>query len=150
MIIQTNYYGDIEYQKEDLFFFPDGLFGFPTLNYFLPLCMNEEDDALLLLQSTEQPEIAFVTINPVFLCADYLPALTEEELSYLEVSSYEELSYFSICVLKNPYSESTVNLKCPIVINPVTHKGLQIIMENTSYEYRQKLSSFPSFGDRSN
>lgn len=146
MIIHTNYYGDIEYRKEDLFFFPDGLFGFSELKYYLPLCMNEEDDALILLQSTENPEIAFIVINPVFLCSDYTPKLTPQELSYLDVSDSEELSYFAICVLKNPYQESIVNLKCPIAINPATHKGLQIIMENCSYDYRHKLSSFASFG----
>lgn len=144
MIVHTKYYGDLEYTKEDLFFFPDGLFGFTELKYYLPLCMNEEDDAFLLLQSTEEPEIAFIVINPVFLCPDYAPNLTSQELSYLEVADCEELSYFSICVLKTPYTESTVNLKCPIAINPTTHKGLQVIMENCPYGYRHKLSSFAS------
>lgn len=144
MIIHTKYYGDIEYVKEDLFFFPDGLFGFPELKYYLPLCLNEEDDALLLLQSTENPEIAFVVINPVFLCSDYTPRLAPHELSYLGVSDCEELSYFTICVLKDSYQESTVNLKCPIAVNPTTHKGLQVIMESCPYGYRHNLSSFAS------
>lgn len=148
MTIHTKYYGDIEYQREDLFFFPDGLFGFSELNDYLPLCMNEEDDAVLLLQSTENPEVAFVVINPLFLCPDYSPSLTPEELSYLGVKNPEELSYFSICVLQNPYSESTVNLKCPIVVNPITHKGLQVIMEHSPYEYRHKLSSFSAIQPR--
>lgn len=144
MIIHTKYYGDVEYRKEDLFFFPDGLFGFPELRHYLPLCMNEEDDALLLLQAIENPELAFVTINPVFLCSDYAPKLTAQELSYLGVSDCEELSYFCICVLRDSYLESTVNLKCPIAINPNTHKGLQIIMEDCPYDYRHRLSSFMS------
>lgn len=142
MMIHTRYYGDVEYEETDLFFFPDGLFGFSELKYYLPLCMNEEDDSMLLFQSTEQPEIAFVVINPVFLCPDYSPKLTPQELSYLEVSDSEELSYFAICVLRDSYQESTVNLKCPIAVNPATHKGLQVILENSSYDYRHKLASF--------
>lgn len=142
MIIKTGYYGDVEYKKEDLFFFPDGLFGFPELKYYLPLCPNPEDDSLLLFQSTDQPDIAFVVINPVFLCPDYAPSLSPSELAYLKVSDSEELSYFVICVVRDNYLENTVNLKCPLAINPQTHTGMQIILEDSGYEYRHHLSSF--------
>ena len=33
MKIHTDYYGEIEYSKEDLVTFPEGLFGFPDLKY---------------------------------------------------------------------------------------------------------------------
>lgn len=142
MIIKTDYYGDVEYEKEDLFYFPDGLFGFPELKYYLPLCPNAEDDAMLLLQSTEQPDIAFVVINPLFLSPDYAPTLTSPELSYLKVSDSEELSYYVICIVRDNYLENTVNLKCPLAINPQTHTGMQIILEDSRYEYRHSFSSF--------
>lgn len=145
MIIKTDYYGEVAYEKEDLFFFPDGLFGFPELKYYLPLCPNADDDSMLLLQSTEKPEIAFVVINPVFLRPDYAPVLTPSELAYLNVSNSDELSYFVICILRNDYLENTVNLKCPLAVNPQTHTGMQIILENTDYDYRHSLSSFASF-----
>lgn len=31
MIIQTDYYGEVEYSEEDLIHFPDGIFGFQDL-----------------------------------------------------------------------------------------------------------------------
>lgn len=143
MIIKTDYHGEVEYETEDLVTIPDGLLGFTDLKYYVPLCLNDEDDSLILMQSTERPEVAFIVMNPIFLCDDYYPSLTPEELSFLDVSDSGELSYSVICVLKDNYQDNTVNLKCPLVINPQTRIGMQVILENSSYDFRHKLSSFP-------
>ncbi len=145
MIIQTDY-GSVEYSEEDLIIFPDGLFGFPKLTRYLLLRINEEedDDSMLLMVSEEDSNVVFVLINPFVLCSDYSPALSMEELACLSATENGELSYYVICVLRNDYLENTVNLKCPLVINPKTRHGIQIILKNTSYDYCHKLGSFSS------
>ena len=145
MTIQTDY-GTVEYAPEDLITFSDGLFGFPKLTRYLLLRMNEEvgDDSILLMLSVEDPNVVFVLINPFFLCPDYSPVLAPQELSCLSVEDSGELSYYAICVVRNDYLENTVNLKCPLAINPQTRRGIQLILDNTSYEYCHKLGSFPS------
>ena len=147
MTIQTDYYGLIDYKEEDLIILPEGLFGFPDLKRYLPLMMDEDDDSMLLFQSVERPEVAFVLINPTFLLPDYSPSLTPEELAFLEVEDSGELSYFVICVIHDNYLDSTVNLKCPLSINPTTRIGMQIIMEQSPYGFRHKLSSFPGLAN---
>lgn len=142
MTICTDYYGEIEYEKEDLVVFRDGLFGFPELQNYLPLYLNEGDDSIILMQSIENPDVSFVTINPLFFFPDYSPCLTPEELSLLSVTDSGELSYYVICVMKDDYLENTVNLKCPLAINPLTRIGMQIILEGSSYGFRHKLGSF--------
>lgn len=141
MTIQTDY-GTIDYQERDLLIFRDGLFGFPKLTRYLLLRMNDDDDSILLLLSVEQCEIVFVLINPFFLCPDYSPELAPEELACLDAQNSDELSYYTICVVRTNYLENTVNLKCPVVINPKTRYGIQVILKNSPYEYRHKLSSF--------
>lgn len=145
MTIQTDY-GMVEYSQEDLIVFSDGLFGFPKLTNYLLLRMNESenDDSMLLMLSAEDSNVVFVLINPFFLCPDYSPILAPEELSCLNASESGELSYYAICVVRNNYLDNTVNLKCPLVINPQTRHGIQVILENTSYGYSHKLSSFTS------
>ena len=88
--------------------------------------------------------VGFVLINPFLLCPDYTPVLSPEELACLEVQDSGELSYYSICVVRSNYLENTVNLKCPLVINPQTRHGIQVILENSPYEYRHELRSFPT------
>ena len=145
MTIQTDY-GTVEYSPEDLILFSDGLFGFPKLTRYLLLRLGEGegDDSILLMLSVEDPNVVFVLINPFVLCSDYSPDLAPEELACLDATENGELSYYVICVLRNDYLENTVNLKCPLVINPKTRHGIQIILKNTSYDYCHKLGSFSS------
>ena len=144
MTVQTDYYGTVEYDEEDLVIFEDGLFGFHHLTRFLPLFLKEDEDTMILLVSVEKPEVAFVLINPIILCPEYFPELSPEELSCLGVSDSGELSYYAICVVKKDYVENTVNLKCPLAINPITRRGMQVILEQSHYEFRHLFRSFPS------
>ena len=141
MIVQTFNYGDIECSENDFLEFPDGILGFSELKQYL-LLSYDDDDSILILQSAQRPEVSFVVMNPLLLCPDYQPNLTPEELSALGVNDCEELSYYVICVVRENYLDNTVNLKCPLVVNPVTLKGMQIIMEGTPYHFRHPFSSF--------
>ena len=144
MTIQTDY-GAVEYSPEDLITFSDGIFGFPKLTDYLLLRMGEgDDDSILLMLSVEDPHVVFVLINPFFLCPDYSPSLAPQELDCLDVKDSGDLSYYVICVVRDEYLENTVNLKCPLAINPQTRCGIQLILENGSYEYCHRLGDFPS------
>lgn len=149
MTIQTEY-GVVEYEAKDLFIFADGIFGFPQLTKYLLLCLNEGDDSMLLMLSTEDSKVEFALINPFLLCPEYSPSLSPEELACLEAKDNSELSYYSICVVKENYLENTVNLKCPLVINPQTRRGIQVILENSPYGHRHKLRSFPAIVNSTN
>ena len=59
MKIDTKYYGEIDYTKDELVVFPDGLFGFSQYHDYLPLSMEEDDSSLLILQSVDEPYVAF-------------------------------------------------------------------------------------------
>ena len=134
MTIQSDY-GAVEYSPEDLITFSDGIFGFPKLTDYLLLRMGEgDDDSILLMLSVEDPNVVFVLINPFFLCPDYSPSLAPQELDCLDVKDSGDLSYYVICVVRDEYLENTVNLKCPLAINPQTRCGIQLILENGYYE----------------
>ena len=51
MKIDTKYYGEIDYTKDELVVFPDGLFGFSQYHDYLPLSMEEDDSSMLILQT---------------------------------------------------------------------------------------------------
>ena len=141
MKIDTKYYGEIDYTKDKLVVFPDGLFGFSQYHDYLPLSMEEDDSSLLILQSVDEPYVAFFLIDAAALFPSYSPVLLPEELSFLEVNSSDELSYYVICAVKKDYLDGTVNLKCPLAINPDTRKGIQVILSNADYDYRHTLRS---------
>ena len=142
MLIQTDYYGEVEYTEEDLIIFPDGLFGFPNLKKYLTLYLSHNDDSIILLQSVEKSLICFAMLNPIYLCPDYTPYLSSEELSFLNVSDSEELCYYTLCTVRDNYLDTTVNLKAPLAINPETHIGMQVILTNSEYGIRHQIRSF--------
>lgn len=140
MKLQTKYFGTIEYEPEDLVSFPQGLFGFEEEHSFLILPF--EGGGLLCLQSAETPALAFVVLDPFSLRPDYSPELSEQELRSLGASDSHELGYYILCVVRDPVSESTVNLRCPVAVHPETRVARQVILETTAYDMRHPLAEF--------
>lgn len=142
MNLQTVYFGEIQYEESDLVYFPEGLYGFCHLKYYLPISLDKEDGMFLSLQSTEEPDISFVIVNPFLIYREYAPELAPEDLEKLSLTNSDDASYYLICVIKEIFLESTVDLRCPIVVNPATRKALQVILDNSSYPFRQPLNDF--------
>ena len=122
--------------------FPDGMFGFEESTRFLPMMIEEGSDAVLLLQNMENEELSFIVMNPFMLCEEYDPILSDEDYAKLGTRKQEELSFYVICVVKDSIEESTVNLKCPIVVNVVTRQARQVILESKEYKFRHFLKEF--------
>lgn len=139
--LQTKYFGEIEYEQAETLHFPVGLFGFEEEHHFL-LLPFDDSGSLFCFQSTMTPALAFVAMHPFSLQSDYAPVLQAEELKALDVERSEDLHYFTLCVLKRPVSESTVNMKCPICINETTRQARQVILDTDVYEMRHSLAEF--------
>lgn len=141
MKLRTKYFGEIEYEPSESIQFPAGLFGFEEENDFLLLPFEGGENRMLCLQSTKTPSLAFTLLDPFYLCPQYTPVLQKSELQMFDVDTIEALCFYVLCAVKEPVSSSTVNLKCPVVINPTTGVARQIIMETDSYTMRQSLDT---------
>ena len=142
MLFQTKYFGEIDCGEEERLSFPDGLFGFEDEKEFLLLPFEGSGGTLLCFQSTRTPALAFVAMDPFALRPDYAPSLQPQELKALGVKESQELGFYVLCVVKKPVSDSTVNLKCPVAINPDTRAARQVILESDVYEMRHSLAQF--------
>ena len=142
MKLQTKYFGQIDYEAEDVVAFSAGLFGFEEEHEFLLLPFEGGAGSLLCFQSIHTPALAFVAMNPFALLPDYNPVLQPQELKELGVSGSQELAFYVLCVVKKPVSDSTVNLKCPVAIHPETRTARQVILETDVYEMRHSLAQF--------
>lgn len=142
MLTQTKYFGEIDYYSEDILHFNEGLFGFEEEKNFLLLPFAGSEGSLLCLQSLQTPQLAFVVMNPFSLKPDYAPVLQSEQLQLMNSSRSEDLCFYVLCVVRNPISDSTVNLKCPVAINDATNQAIQVILETQTYDFRHPLSEF--------
>lgn len=149
MNLKTKYFGYIDYDEENVVHFRQGLFGFETEREFLLLPFEGSGGTLLSMQSTQTPELAFVIMNPFSLKPDYTPLLQAEELAAMGASDSRELCYYVLSVVHEPVSESTVNLKCPVVINEDTREAMQVILNTDDYGMRHRLAEFGQGGNGS-
>ncbi|MGC4019592.1 MAG: flagellar assembly protein FliW [Muricomes sp.] len=135
------------FMEEELIHFQEGLFGFEEYETFLPLPVEENSDAVLCLQSTDNTDLSFIIMNPFYLKDDYHPELSSSDYRKLGTEDMNLISFYVICVI-GPQSEmSTVNLKCPIAVNTENRQAVQVILESEEYRMRHALSEFQRKGD---
>lgn len=146
MQLDTKYFGQITYEAEDVLDFPNGLFGFEGEKRFLLLPFSGSHGNMLCLQSVEAPSPAFILMNPFSLLPSYAPVLSQEELKLMGVTQSHELCYYVMCVAREPVGESTVNLRCPVVVNPDLHRACQVILDTDEYHMRHRLDEFSDKG----
>lgn len=140
----TKYFGEITYEKKDILYFPNGLFGFEHEKNFILIHFEDDDDTLLCMQSLQEESLAFILMNPFHLLPGYSPELTEEDMAALSLSDNSAMSYYVICVIHDHAGDSTVNLKCPVAINPKNRIARQVILDNSSYFFRHTLKELSS------
>jgi flagellar assembly factor FliW len=113
MKIQNNQFGEIEFEKEAVIKFEEGLFGFEELKQFL--LISEKEGFFFWLTSIEQPEIIF----PLF-------SINLLQENFVE---NEEFEPFGIVKLDKEPKNITINLKAPIFINNDEKVGYQKIID---------------------
>ena len=147
MRLRTKYFGEIECREEDKLHFPEGLFGFEEEKEFFLLPFEGGEGSLLCFQSAATPGLAFVALNPFSLKPDYAPVLTDRELEALGVERSEDLCFYTLCVVRSPVGESTVNLRCPVAVNDQSQEAMQVILETDVYHMHHKLGELSLGGE---
>ena len=143
MKFETKYFGTVEVPPDEVITFPNGLFGFEEERSFLLLPFAGSDGNMLCLQSAATPSLAFIAMNPFSLHPSYQPLLSSEELREMEVKDSHALCYYVLCVVREPVQESTLNFKCPVVVNPDSRRAIQVILESDAYHMRHRLGGVP-------
>ncbi len=138
--MKTKYFGEVTFSRDEILTFNNGIFGFENSKKFALMNFEDGTDAMVCLQSTEDEDLAFVLMNPFFLMPDYQPEIKDSDIKALEVDKNTKgVLYYVVCVVRDSVSDSTVNFRCPIVINPETKKAVQVILENSKYSFKHPL-----------
>lgn len=144
MLIMTRDFGEQEFHEDELITFPKGIFAFEEYTRFLLIKPLEEPTAPMWLQSAEDSALCFIVFSPTALFDDYHPVFEDEELADLEFTNEQDLILLSIAIIPEDYSQTTVNLKSPIVLNTVSHRAKQVIL---SEDYLLRAPIFTGVGE---
>lgn len=136
MDIQTTRFGTVEVPRDEILLFPDGLLGLQDYRQYV-LLGAQEGSPFLWLQSTEDPDLAFVVTDPWCFLEDYSFDLPEEAKKKLAISTIDEVRILVIAVLPEHLEEATLNLKGPLIINLPRRLGQQVVLtEDYSPRFR--------------
>ncbi|MFW5688040.1 MAG: flagellar assembly protein FliW [Spirochaetota bacterium] len=125
MRIESKAYGPIEIDERQVITFPVGIFGFESLHEYALL--DAAQQGFYWLQSLEQPEIAFIMLNPYDLRSDYVLEVADEDLQAIDYENDEDILVFAIVTIPEDESKISANLQGPVIINRVTQLGRQSI-----------------------
>lgn len=117
MKIETNQFGEIEFDEQMIIKFKDGIVGFEAYKQYL--LINSGSDLILWLNSVEEPELVFPVCGVRVLMEDY--------------PQTEGFEAFGIVKLDPDPLKITINLRAPVYINQQEKSGFQKILDDEKF-----------------
>jgi flagellar assembly factor FliW len=145
MKIQTTRFGELEIPDQSLIQIPDGILGLPDSSCYVLLEHDSEGTPFKWLQATDNPDLAFIVMDPRLVVDKFEVHFDEEVLRKYDIHDIrEEFAFMSIVNIprENPIS-MTVNLRAPIIVHLEKRVGWQQILPNEEYPIRHRLFPDP-------
>ncbi len=141
ILVKSRYYPEgVEVEKIKIIEFSKPILGFNEYKKFCILNIDKEKDVpFFILQSIENENLCFIVTDPNLFFKDYRASITEEEKEIIDLKNKDDVIIFVIATMAADISDSTVNLKGPVVINTLNNKAIQCILTDDNYDVNQKL-----------
>ncbi|WP_069650366.1 flagellar assembly protein FliW [Caloranaerobacter ferrireducens] len=133
MKLNTKHFGEIEIDEDSIITFSDGLLAFEEQKRFVIINNPDEEIPFKWLQSIDNPNLAFVIINPFLFKKDYEIDIPQSVIDKLDIKEEKDILVYSIVVVPEDITKMTANLVGPIIINSKNKLGKQIILEDSRY-----------------
>ena len=144
MRIETSRFGTVNVDESGIISFSRGILGFPYEKQYV-LIPHGPDSCFYWLQSVDNPELAFVVINPFVIAADYafeIPDPVLDDLCITDAGNVKILVLVSIRkngINGNDGASVTANMLGPLVINTENMSAAQVVLDPRSYDVQFKL-----------
>lgn len=139
MRVLTSRFGIVDVDPAQMLTFPRGIPAFEDLQqfFFHPI---PENPAFTWLQAKDDPDVAFLLVDPFLFFPGYEVELPPDLLQELKIKQPDDvLVYAPVTVPDGDVRRMTANLLGPMVINRVARLGQQFVMEGTKYTTRHPL-----------
>jgi flagellar assembly factor FliW len=133
MKLNTDYFGEIEINEEEIVDFPDGLLAFEKFKKFVLIDNPDDELPFQWLQCIDDPSLVFVVMNPFLFKKDYEVDIPDSVVKKLEIEDETKVAIYSILVIPDDITKMTANLIGPVIINSINRKGKQIVLDNRKY-----------------
>jgi flagellar assembly factor FliW len=121
-------------REQEVVVFPYGLAGFESCRSFVVFAA--EAAPFQWLTSVEGPPASFLTIDPRRVLPTYRATLNRSDLERLGATGETTQLLWLAIVLVESDGSIAANLRAPIVINPDTMIGIQVVPQDSIYPLR--------------
>lgn len=102
--------------------------GFPDRRRFTLVRLDDTGE-LCSLTSLDDPELRFLVVPPARFFPDYAPEVEDEVLADLEIASPDDVLLLVVLNAGTSLDSTTANLAAPVLVNPATRRGGQIVLD---------------------
>ena len=137
--VNTNAFGKIAIEDDKIIRFEHGILGFPDLKDFTLIFNLEKgsESSIKWLQSLDEPNFAMPVMDPNLVVNEYIPMFDRELLKPLgEDLVPENLLMLVTVTVPKDITQTTVNLKAPIIVNVEESKAVQLISDDDAYSIK--------------
>ncbi len=131
--VKSTRFGELEIEETKIINMPEGMIGFSERRFTL---LSPPNGPFHWLQSVDNPDLAFVVVDPKNCVIDYDVKLTAEEYRKLGLSWESEIVVFTLVTMDRNPLNVTINLLGPIILNPENMNAMQVVLENGKYSTR--------------
>jgi flagellar assembly factor FliW len=126
--------------------FPEGLVGCPEWRRFVLLTIADEDLPVASLASLDQPGVVLLVADPRMILPGYAVSLSAEDRAGLGLAPGTAPNiYCTLSVVADGLI--TANLLGPLVVNPATRRGRQLVLAESGYSTRHPVARLAGGGD---
>jgi flagellar assembly factor FliW len=138
--IQTTRFGEIEVSSRSILRMEKGMLGFENCKRYV-LLEDKPDTHLKWLQAVDDPQVAFIVVNPMEFVPDYSIELSDDEAELLGLESPEDAVVLTTVTVDQDEKKVTANLLGPIVINSSTLAAKQVVLPDERYGTKHLIGS---------
>jgi flagellar assembly factor FliW len=131
MDVMTKAKGLVDVSQERLLTIPEGLFGFEDYKNFA--LVDSDYEPFIWLQSTDEPNLAFLIVDPFLICSEYETDIDDSSLKKIGITKPEDIIIMTIVTVPHDGSTITANFQGPLVINKKNHQCMQAILSDNRW-----------------
>lgn len=138
MKIVTSRFGELDVHEDLIIRMTKPVLGFEHLREYV-IVETSDFEPFKWFQSVEDPDVAFVIVNPLLFFPEYMIEVNPREIEELRVDDVNRVATYAIVTIPEDYTRMTANLQGPILVNTATGLAKQLVLVNSRYRIRHRL-----------
>jgi len=134
MFLETSRFGRISYKKADIIWMARSLLGFEECKRCVIISIKGQEP-FKWLQSLDDPQLAFLMIDPHYFKPDYSAEINPKDLALIGASQVKDIVLMVLVTIpKGQPQRMSANLKGPLAISLKNMHAVQVVLGESGYE----------------